>query len=183
MIKHTLFAAASAICLSSCGSGDKVDMKNASVSDVAKELRKADANEGFVKPGQWEQTVTLIEVTAPGMPPQVAEALKKQTGQSQVHKSCLTPEQARRPREDFFSGADKNCRYDHFKWGGGKVDMKLNCQHPNATQTMELAGTYEPESYQMVMSVASKGSAPMESMDMKMQVDAKRIGECSAKEG
>jgi hypothetical protein len=63
VIKHTLFAAASAICLSACGSGDKVDLENASVNDVAKELRKADANEGFVKPGQWEQTVTLVEMS------------------------------------------------------------------------------------------------------------------------
>ena len=183
MIKHTLFAAASAICLSACGSGDKVDLENASVNDVAKELRKADANEGFVKPGQWEQTVTLVEMSVPGAPPQVAEALKKQTGQSQVHKSCLTPEQANHPREDFFSGADKSCRYDHFKWGSGKVDMKLDCKHESGTQTMELAGTYEPESYQMVMSVASRGSNPMDTMNMKMQVDAKRVGQCTDKEG
>jgi len=48
---------------------------------------------------------------------------------------------------------------------------------------MELAGTYEPESYQMVMSVASRGSNPMETMNMKMQVDAKRVGQCTDKEG
>ena len=57
-------------------------------------------------------------------------------GQAQIHEVCLTPKQAKSPREDFFAGADKNCRYEHFNWGGGKIDLKLNCKHPNATQTM-----------------------------------------------
>ena len=182
-MKRTLFAAASALCLAACGSGDKVDVKNASVEDVAKELRKTDASEGFVNPGQWEQTVTLVEISAPGMPPQIAEAMKKQMGTSQVNKSCLTPEQAKRPREDFFTGAEKNCHYDHFKWGDGKVDLKLLCKEEQATRTMELTGEYEPNAYQMAMTARSEGGPPDQSMTMKMQVDAKRIGECSGKEG
>ena len=68
-MKRTLFAAASAICLAACGSGDKVEMKNSSVEDVARELRKTDAAQGFVNPGQWEQTVTLVEISAPGRRP------------------------------------------------------------------------------------------------------------------
>ena len=72
------------------------------------------------------------------MPPQVAEAMKKAVGTSQVHETCLTEEQAKRPKEDFFTGAEKNCRYEHFKWGGGKVDMKLVCTEPQATKTMEM---------------------------------------------
>ena len=182
-MKRTLVAAASALCLAACGSEDKVDMKNASVEDVAKELRKTDASEGFVNPGQWEQTVTLVEINAPGMPPQIAEAMKKQMGTSQVNKSCLTPEQAKRPREDFFTGAEKNCRYDHFKWGDGKVDLKLLCKEEQATRTMELTGNYEPNAYQMAMTARSQGGPPDQSMTMKMQVDAKRVGECSGKEG
>jgi hypothetical protein len=61
--------------------------------------------------------------------------------------------------------------------------MKLLCEHPKATQTMELAGTYQPNSYQMTMSVSSKGSTPMETMNMKMTVDARRVGECDASQG
>ena len=168
--------------LSACGSGDKVDMENASVADVAKEVRgKSDT--AFVRPGKWQQSATLLEMEAPGIPAQYAEQIKKQVGTSQTHETCLTPDQVKHPKEDFFTGADKNCRYEHFKWGDGKIDMKMNCQHPNATQTMEMAGTYEPESYQMTMNVASKGNDPMESMNMKMRVDAKRVGECSVKQG
>jgi hypothetical protein len=169
-------------CLSACGKSDSVEMENASVSEVAREMKEANTA-AFVNPGQWEQTATLLEINAPGIPAQYAEAMKQQMGQSQVHRTCLTPEQTKNPREDFFTGADKNCRYEHFKWGGGKIDMKLLCTHEQAKQTMEMAGTYEPNTYQMAMSVASKGGNPMESMTMKMKVDAKRVGECDASQG
>ena len=165
--------------LAACGSSDSVDLENASANEVAQEMsKKADAQ--FVNPGQWEQTATLLEIDAPGIPKQYAEAMKQQMGKSQVHRTCLTPEQTKNPKEDFFAGADKNCRYEHFKWGSGKIDMKMLCTHPQATQTMEMAGTYQPDSYQMAMSVASKGSTPMESMTMTMRVAAMRVGDCDA---
>ena len=177
-MRHFLLVLTAAT-LCACGSSDTVELENASTNEVAQEMaKKSDAS--FVNPGQWEQTTTLVEMDAPGIPAQYAEAIKKQMGQSQVHRTCLTPEQTKNPKEDFFTGADKNCRYEHFKWGDGKVDMKLLCTHPQATQTMEMAGTYQPDSYQMAMTVASKGSSPMETMNMKMKVDAKRVGECKA---
>jgi hypothetical protein len=169
--------------LSACGSGDTVEMENASVGEVAQEMREADADRAFVNPGKWKQTATLVEIDAPGMPPQVAEAMKKSMGTSQVHETCLTPEKVKNPREDFFTSADKNCRYEHFKWGDGKIDLKLLCTHENATQTMEMAGTYQPNSYKMAMSVASRGSNPAEVMNMKMNDDAQRVGECDASQG
>ena len=64
-------------------------------------------------------------------------------GEAQVHEVCLTAEQAKSPKEDFFAGEDQNCRYEHFKWGDGKIDLKLLCEHPNANQTMVLAGDYQ----------------------------------------
>ena len=180
---NRLLILASCAMLAACGKGESVDMTNASASDVAKEMAKKNADVAFVNPGKWEQTATLVSMEAPGIPPQYADAVKKSIGTNQVHQSCLTKEQAKQPKEDFFTGADKSCRYEHFKWGDGKVDMKLHCEHPNATQEMALAGTYEPNSYQMNMSISSKGSSPMETMDMKMSVDAKRVGECDASKG
>lgn len=163
--------------LASCGSGETVEMENASVGEVAREMGKAKTAE-FVNPGQWEQTATLVDISAPGIPEQFREAMKQQMGQSQVHRVCLTPEQTKNPKEDFWTGADKNCRYEHFRWGDGKIDMKLVCTHEQATQTMAMQGTYRPDSYQMAMDVQSKGGGPMENMTMKMKVDAKRVGEC-----
>ena len=108
--------------------------------------------------------------------------MQKAMDQVQQHEICLTPEQAKSPKEDFFTGKDKNCRYEHFKWGDGKIDLKLNCQHPNAKQTMVLTGDYQPDSYTMTMTADTEGSGAMEKMTMKMKVDAKRIGACDGKE-
>ena len=163
-----------------CDKGD-VEMKNASVDQVAKEMRKKGADDRFIDPGKWEQKVTLVSIDAPGLPEEARSSMQKAMGQSQVHAVCLTPEEAKSPREDFFTGKDNNCRYEHFNWGKGKIDLKLMCKHPNASQMMELAGTYEPRRYSMTMTATSAGSGPEEQMKMTMRVDARHAGACDAK--
>jgi hypothetical protein len=167
--------------LAACDSGPDVDMTNASVAEVADEMRRQ-GNDRFVNPGKWEQKATLISIEAPGMPPEAREMMSRAMGE-QVHEVCLTPEQAKSPREDFFTGADQNCRYEHFNWGGGKIDVKLNCEHPNASQTMVLVGEYEPNSYVMTMTATNAGGGPAEQMVMKMKVDARRVGDCDPDSG
>jgi hypothetical protein len=178
-MKHAAFAAtALALLLTACGWSDEVEMENASVADVAREMKKA-GDDRFVDPGAWEQKVTLISVEAPGMPPEAKDMMARAFGQAQVHNVCLSEEEAKSPREDFFTGADKNCRYKHFNWGGGKIDLELDCQHPNARQVMQLTGTYQPQSYEMAMTLANEGRTAEQKMVMKMRVDAKRTGECT----
>ena len=129
-----------ALLAAGCGD-DSVDMKNASVDEVAKEMRNKGADDKFIDPGKWEQSVSMVSIDAPGMPEEARTAMQKAMNQVQVHSVCLTPEEAKSPREDFFTGKDKSCRYEHFKWGGGKIDLKMRCEHPGANQVMELAGT------------------------------------------
>ncbi|HEU0311525.1 MAG TPA: DUF3617 domain-containing protein [Sphingomicrobium sp.] len=170
------------IALAACNSEPEVRMENASTEEVAREMSKAGGNDAFINPGKWEQTVTLIDIEAPGMPPEAKSMMSRAMGEAQVHEVCLTAEQAKSPREDFFTGADQNCRYEHFNWGDGKIDLKLNCKHPNATQTMVLVGNYEPDSYTMTMTATNVGGGPEEQMVMKMKVDARRTGPCDGKE-
>jgi hypothetical protein len=179
MKRITLTAMSLTLLATACDSGE-IEMKNASIGEVAEEMREA-RTASFVNPGKWQQTATLVSIEAPGMPPEAREMMSRAMGDAQVHEVCLTPEQAKSPREDFFTGADKNCRYEHFKWGDGKIDLKLNCDHPNASQTMILVGEYEPNSYTMSMTAANEGRAPGQQMVMKMKVDAKRVGECDGK--
>lgn len=183
-MKLNIFAITPLVALAACGSGDKVEMQNASVSEVADKMKKQ-AGERFVEPGSWEQKVTLLSIEAPGMPPQAKEMMSKAFGEAQVHNVCLTEAEANRPREDFFTGADRNCRYDHFNWGEGKIDLKLDCRHSGARQVMELTGTYQPRSYEMAMTMTSsgigggEGEAEDQRMVMKMRVDARRTGACT----
>ena len=183
MNRPVLFASLGlATLLAGCGR-DGVEMENASVEEVAEGVRKEGLGDRFIDPGKWTQTVTLMSIDAPGMPDEARTAMQQAVNQVQVHEVCLTPEEAKSPREDFFTGKDQNCRYDHFNWGNGKIDLKLNCEHPNAKQTMELAGTYEPRAYSMTMTASNQGSGPEEQMVMKMRVDAKHVGECTGNEG
>jgi hypothetical protein len=169
------------IMLAACNSEPEVKMENASIDEVAAEMRKQ-GGEWFVKPGKWQQTMTLIDVEAPGMPPDAKSMMQKAMEKVQVHNVCLTEAEAKNPKEDFFTGADQNCRYEHFNWGDGKIDLKLNCKHPNASQTMELTGDYEPDSYTMTMTSHTESGGPMGKMVMKMKVDAKRTGACDGTE-
>ena len=167
--------------LGACDSGGDIDMKNASTSEVAKEMRK-EGTAAFLNHGKWEQKVTILDIDAPGLPDEAKSATRQAMGQAQTHEVCLTPEQAKNPREDFFAGADKNCRYEHFKWGDGKIDLKLLCKHPQATQTMALTGEYQPNSYTMAMTATNEGGGPVAQMTMRMKVDARRLGACDGKE-
>ena len=176
-----IWTAVPLLALAACGSGDTIEMENASVAEVARQASKLDDGR-FINPGKWEQKATILEIDAPGMPPEAKEMMAKAMGQAQVHDVCLSEKEAKSPREDFFTGADKNCRYEHFKWGDGKIDLKLNCEHPNVRQTMVLTGDYQPNSYTMTMTATNEGSGPQEQMVMKMRVDAKRVGDCTAEQ-
>ena len=179
---NRLLLALPLVAVAACNSEPEVKMENASVGEVAQAVRRQGGGDSFVNPGKWQQTATLLEIEAPGMPPEAKHMMSQAMNKAQVHEVCLTPEQARSPKEDFFAGADKNCRYEHFNWGDGKIDLKLNCKHPNATQTMTMVGNYSPEAYTMTMTANNLGGGPAGEMTMKMKVDAKRIGDCDGKE-
>jgi hypothetical protein len=170
------------ILIAACNKDPEVKMENATVGEVAKEMSKQGGSDSFVNPGRWQQTVALLEMDAPGMPPEAKSMMQRAMEKVQVHTVCLTEAQAKSPKEDFFTGADQNCRYEHFNWGDGKIDLKLNCKHPNATQTMVLVGDYQPDSYTMTMTATNEGKGPMEQMVMKTKVDARRVGACDDKE-
>ncbi len=184
-MKSALILIACAIPLAACGSEPEVDVKNASVGEVAREVAESGTQGEFVmRPGKWSSKVRIEEVSAPGMPPEVARQMQDMFAarQPQGFESCLTEAQAKRPGEDFFSGKSDQCRYDHFKMGDGKIDAKMRCQAGGATQVMAMAGNYSRDSYSMTMSMDQQGGPEAAAgLRMRMRVDAKRIGECTGK--
>lgn len=185
-MKHAVLLLAFALPLAACNKGAQVEATNATPGEVAKKLEKAGGSDAFVKPGRWESKFTIDEMSMPGMPAGAAAQMKSATGQIQTHVSCLTADQVKRPKEDFFAGANKNCRYDHFEMGNGKIDAQMTCEAAekgNAVMKMTMAGTYAPDSYHMTMGMTSNaGDALDQGMTMKMHVDANRVGECTGKE-
>jgi hypothetical protein len=117
----------------------------------------------------------------PGMS---AEATRQMTGlQSRVQTSfsCLSEEDVKRPKEDFFTGENKNCRYDRFTMADGKIDAVMKCTEEGSTHTMTMQGNYSPTTYNMQMSMQGEGEGAA-GMAMKMRVDARHQGQCTGKE-
>jgi hypothetical protein len=169
--------------LAACDREPKVDMKDASVEDVARKVEKARGSEMIVLPGKWVQDVTMETFEIPGMPAS-AQASVRETMKSHAsgHEICLTDADTKRPSEDFFAGKDSNCRYERFTMRGGKIDGVMRCEERGMTQTMELKGDYAPDHYAMRMDMRTDGgpAGAMGKMHMVMRVDAKRVGDCDA---
>jgi hypothetical protein len=164
------------IALAACDTGPKVEADNAKPSEVAEKMRDAVGGETFVRPGKWLSTVTIQDMDMPGMPPEFSAKMREAMVARQV-ETCLTPDQAKRPKGDFFA-ADKSCQYDHFEMRGGKLDAAMRCEHDGMSQATTMTGDYSPDAYQMTMSTKMEGTGPQSGMTMKMQVAAKRIGDC-----
>lgn len=181
-MKPIAFAVAFALPLAACNSEPEVSAENASAEDVAKQVRDAGGTASFVNPGKWRSTVTIEEMTMPGMPPEMAAQMKGFAGRTETHESCLSADEAKRPKEDFFSGG-KNCRYDNFSMGNGRIDAVMKCKEDGATHTMTMNGTYSGDTYDMRMAMRSDaGEGADAGMTMKMRVEAKRVGQCTGKE-
>lgn len=185
-MRHAAFLLACALPVAACNKQPELKATNASVAEVSQKLRAASADGSFVRPGLWQSKVTIEQLAMPGMPPEMALRMKDTMAQHQSHESesCLTESDVKRPKEDFFAGKNNQCRYDHFTMGGGKIDALMHCGKGGTGQTMQMAGTYSPESYQMQMSTKVEGAGPAEhGMAMRMRVEAHRVGECTGKEG
>lgn len=186
-MKYVLLLVTAAAALSACNKSPTVNAKNATPEEVAKKVQESGADQGMtVEPGLWQSKVTIEKFEVPGMPPEIAERMKSVMAQGSVHDSqtCLTPEDVKKPKEDFFAGKDTTCRYDHFTMGGGRIDALMHCGKKEGGQTMRMAGSYASESYQMQMATeADTGDEGGGAMQMQMRVEAHRVGECSAKQG
>ena len=181
MIRYAPFVL---LALAACSKGPTVTATNASGEEIAAKVKDSGMDSQFVSPGHWQMTMTVAEMNIPGMPPQMAEQMKSHMGQGKTFESCLTPEEAKKPKEDFFSKGNGDCRYDRFSMGGGKIDAVMQCKGGGGARTMTMNGTYSPDAYHMAVTSTGTGDAknPMAGMSMKMEMDAKRTGECTSKE-
>ena len=183
-MRHAAYALATVLCLTACNKGPQVNLKNATGNQIAQAVKQSGMMNGgqMVEPGLWESKTTIQEMNIPGIPAQYAAKMKQSIAehQQQTSKHCITPEQVKQPKADFFAG-NKSCKYDHFTMGGGKIDMAMVCKEEGTTQTMNASGTYTPTSYSMDMASNASGD-DQQKMTMKMHVDSRRVGECTGKD-
>ena len=184
-MKTAYCAIASVAALAACNKSPDVDLHNATGNQVVQAVKQSGmtTSDRMIEPGLWRSKVTVQEMNIPGMPPEMAGRMKAMMAERQQRTSshCVTPEDVKKPKEDFFGGEDKSCHYAHFAMGSGKMDIQMVCNEEGTTRTTAMTGTYTPTSYSM--DVSSQGTGGEHGgMSMKMHVDSQRVGACSAKD-
>ena len=179
---RTVLVLLTPLAVAACNTAPTVTATNATGSEVAAKVAAAQGSAQFVSPGRWEGTMTVSDMTIPGMPPGVAERMHGAMMKPHSFASCLTPEEAAKPRGNFFGNGDKSCTYEHFTMGGGKIDAAMTCAASGTKRAMTMTGSYAPDSYTMAMTSTGSGPGPA-GMSMKMALTAKRTGPCTGKEG
>lgn len=179
MSRTSLILLATATLLAGCNKG--VEMKNASVEDVAKATKDAH----FITPGQWTNETEILSIDMSGVPeaekPMLAAVTKAMVGKKQSFSNCVSEEEAKRPAAGMFSGGNKgDCTYDSFAMAGGKMDAVMTCKGKGGpgAMNMTLSGTYSDTDYAMnvTMKVSGQGQP---AMAFKARNTGKRTGACT----
>lgn len=146
--------------------------------EVAKEMNRV-----RLEPGEWENTVEIVDVQIDGLPEGApAGLLDSMKGKVTTTKSCITKEEAENPGAQFFAAQEKtNCEVKKFDMSGGAVSSEMACSNMGGgpgEMTMKMDGQYGPSSYDMTMNMEGGGAG------MKMNISAKssgkHIGSCPA---
>lgn len=158
----------------------EVDVKNASVAEVARQTRAAGTRLSF-DPGNWQTTVEVIEAEVPGVPKQMVDQMRDRMMAKSVVTSCMTPEQAERPGEDMFGGSQGNCRFDRFTMKDGRIDGAMTCTGDgagNQPAKITMSGDFTRTTFNLDNRIeAAPGSGP--AIKMRSKVQGKRLGECT----
>jgi hypothetical protein len=138
-----------------------------------------------IRPGQWEATSEVLEMSMPGMPEAM---LKDAIGRKTSFSNCVTPEEAAQDpgelmMQDKPGGA--KCTRDRFTMKGGKLDAAMTCTGGDMPGTMRLAvsGQYSDTAYETTVSMTAdspEGAPGGASMRMVSRTTAKRTGDCTA---
>jgi hypothetical protein len=182
MIARHCIAAAGLLALAACGSSGSKSGGNGAASATSSGGGGAPGAAISLQPGEWEMTMEMLNVTAPGMPPAVAAQMKRRT----TSRTCMSPEEAKGPKPDTFVPQQNgmNCKREDFAWGGGRIHGKTTCTGINGSGTIvtEMDGEYSAQSMDMTMKTDTKTSGV--SMAAEMRLTGRRVGECTpGKEG
>ena len=158
----------------------EVEMRNASVVDVAEQARAASAATRF-QPGQWRSTVEVVDVQVPGMPEGMAEQMRQQMMSRSSVTSCMTEEQSANPSESLFGGQRGQCRFDRFSMKAGRVDAVMTCAGDGRAieaARITMTGTFDATHFETESAIESTGGERGR-MSMRSRVKGERIGDCA----
>lgn len=175
----TLGILAWALILAACDRGPSVSVENATPEEVAAEMKRSGLAEELRKPGQWQTTLSVVNVEAPGMSPEALNQMRTMMGNGQVTERCVTEAELKQV-ESFIGQNNANCRFDHYRVSGGKIDGKAKCSQGAVNQLMTMNGSFTTDSSDMTIRSETSGGPPGQNMTVTMNIKSKRLGECKA---
>lgn len=184
MIVRLLPLAAISLTLAACGSDSGTADADGDGVITQDEVRSemAEGTNVEMRPGQWEQKMTITEFDIPGMPDEMKGMMSGQLGQTITISHCLTEEEVANTDADFFAGeGQENCEFQEFDRSGGAMTLRMTCSTPEGgTAKIAMSGEFNEESYSLTMDneVSDVPGMPGGGMTMKGTMEAKRIGDC-----
>lgn len=162
--------------LAACNSSPTVTANNATPQEVQQKVAAA-GNIQMISPGRWEGVVHVSEMKMPGLPPEAQARLASARGDQKI-VNCVTPEDVKASKASLFGGMNKECKYDHFALGDGKVDGTATCATGGGTMKTTISGTFSSDTYHLDMRAEGTGPKASDTISMASSIDAKRVGEC-----
>jgi len=135
------------------------------------------------EPGEYKQTVEVLEISMPGMPANMTDQVKKQMSASLSTTDCLTPEEAKDALKVLTANGmekDGDCSYSKFDVSGGKLDALMECgKQGGAKGTFALSGSFSATGSDItVQGDQMDPQMPGGKMHLKMHAVSVRTGEC-----
>lgn len=166
------------------GCGPTTDAGNGPAAD-ARAATNGSAT-ASLQPGMWETTAQFTQIHAPGLPPQMAQALREAMSQPQSRTGCLTAERIGNPTGAMAAveaAANASCRFQPNGFAGGTINVRGTCSGPEGAQQMSITGSYTATT--MTGTIDWRLPAPSsgegaQSIRFEGRMTARRTGECPA---
>ena len=183
-MRQTITTAGAALLLLSCSGGADKDGNGAAVAangaaqanaamPAAPSGGSAPAAVAELRPGQWETTIEVLRMDMPNMP----QGVTIPTQRPVTARTCLTPEQARRPNAGFMTGKDgAGCSYENFSMSGGRLQGAVTCNQAGTSVRVTMNGTFSAESYQIESETQAQAGGT--NVNTVSRITARRIGDC-----
>ncbi|HEV2865397.1 MAG TPA: DUF3617 domain-containing protein [Allosphingosinicella sp.] len=138
-----------------------------------------------MQPGQWNMTMKVTGVEAPGMPEAALAQMRAQMGsQTQTRSECITPQQAANPTGDMVNAGGMNCQLTDNTFAGGNINVRGTCQQAGQSVQMSMQGTYTATTMQARLTTEMRAPPGMpggaQSIRSTIELTGNRTGDCAS---
>ena len=175
MHKATFWLVLASAAIAACDRSPSVEVTNASPDQVAKAVKESGIAEELQQPGKWVVRASLVDIKAPGMPPEQLNMMKNMMAKAEPVERCVTAEDLKEATA-FLDKNPTGCTFSHYRLGGGKLDGEARCKMGEMSQHMVMKGTYTKDTTETTMTNEITGGP--QAMTMTLNVKAQRLGPC-----